>query len=305
MAERNPDCRQRNERIDEEDPAPTRVIDDEAADERPNCRRDCGDPGPGSDCLAPFVLAEGGADDRQGAWNQQCGSRALNQARRDQLCGAGGEPAPDRRDGENRGADDEHLAAAEMVAGGAADQDECGQRQRVGIHQPLDHHRRSSEIVLDCRQGDVDHGLVDEGHARRQDGGHEHPTFLAVATRRGAPRRADRCFVARPRAKADHVLAAYARAAIASAIATVRRAMSACRRSTMRPSSCTTPLPLFSGRSKAAMIFLACATSSSPGEKVTLQGPIWFGWMSVLPSKPISRACAHSCAKPSALPRSL
>ena len=46
----------------------------------------------------------------------------------------------------------------------------------------------------------------------------------------------------------------YSLAAIASAIATVRRAISACMRSTMRPSICTTPLPLFSGRSNAAII---------------------------------------------------
>src|SRR6202048_1603684 len=95
------------------------------------------------------------------------------------------------------------------------------------------------------------------------------------------------------------------RAAIAAWIATVRRAMSACRRSTMRPSSCTTPLSLFSGRSKAAMIFFAWATSSSLGEKAALQGSIWRGWMRVLPSKPLSPASAHSRAKPCASARSL
>ena len=45
-----------------------------------------------------------------------------------------------------------------------------------------------------------------------------------------------------------------ARAAMASAMATVRRAMSACRRSTMRPSSWMAPRPAFSGRAKAAMM---------------------------------------------------
>ena len=40
----------------------------------------------------------------------------------------------------------------------------------------------------------------------------------------------------------------------------------------MRPSSWTTPLSLFSGRSNAAMILLACATSSALGEKAALQG---------------------------------
>src|SRR5579871_5203574 len=67
------------------------------------------------------------------------------------------------------------------------------------------------------------------------------------------------------------------RCAMASAIATVRRAISACRRSTMRPSSWITPLPRFSGSSKAAMILCACATSSAEGEKAALQGSIWLG----------------------------
>src|SRR5207342_602352 len=92
---------------------------------------------------------------------------------------------------------------------------------------------------------------------------------------------------------------------IASAIATVRRAMSACSRSTIRPSIETTPLPLFSGWSNAAIILRACSTSVSDGEKALLQGSIWLGCINVLPSKPSSMPCAHSFAKPSALPMSL
>ena len=42
----------------------------------------------------------------------------------------------------------------------------------------------------------------------------------------------------------------------------------------MRPSIATTPLFLFSGRSKAAMIFCAWATSSALGEKAVLQASI-------------------------------
>src|SRR6478735_8538362 len=91
----------------------------------------------------------------------------------------------------------------------------------------------------------------------------------------------------------------------ASAIATTCRAISACSRSTMRPSIWITPLPAFSGTSKAAMIFRAQATSSGAGENAALQGEICCGWISVLPSKPRSRACRHSVAKPSRSPSSL
>ena len=56
---------------------------------------------------------------------------------------------------------------------------------------------------------------------------------------------------------------------------------------------------------RAAMILRASATSSAGGVKIALQATIWLGWISVLPSKPRSRACAHSSAKPSTLLMSL
>ena len=39
------------------------------------------------------------------------------------------------------------------------------------------------------------------------------------------------------------------------------------------------------------------------GENTSLQGPIWSGWISVLPSKPRSRPCTHSARKPSSSAR--
>ena len=59
-------------------------------------------------------------------------------------------------------------------------------------------------------------------------------------------------------------------AAIASAMATVRRAISACSSSTIRPSTVITPLPSFSGSANAAMILRAKATSASGGANTSL-----------------------------------
>src|SRR5262245_59617772 len=87
--------------------------------------------------------------------------------------------------------------------------------------------------------------------------------------------------------------------AMASAMATVRRAISACSSSTMRPSTVITPLPSFSGRSKAAMILRANATSAAGGANTSLATAIWSGWISVLPSNPRVRPCTHSRRKPS------
>ena len=50
---------------------------------------------------------------------------------------------------------------------------------------------------------------------------------------------------------------------------------------------------------RAAMILRASATSSAGGVNTALQASMWLGWISVLPSKPRSRPCAHSAAKPS------
>ena len=56
---------------------------------------------------------------------------------------------------------------------------------------------------------------------------------------------------------------------------------------------------------RAAMILRARAISSAGGVKIALQASIWPGWISVLPSKPRSRPCAHSWPKPSTLLKSL
>src|SRR5262249_43907026 len=79
-----------------------------------------------------------------------------------------------------------------------------------------------------------------------------------------------------------------------SAMATVRRAMSACNSSTMRPSTSITPLPVLSGRAKAARILRANATSAAGGANTSLATATWSGWISVLPSKPRRRPCTHS-----------
>ena len=58
-----------------------------------------------------------------------------------------------------------------------------------------------------------------------------------------------------------------------------------------------TPTALFNIR--------ALSTSPAVGENAALHGSIWLGWIRVLPSKPNSRASAHSRAKPCVSPMSL
>jgi hypothetical protein len=71
------------------------------------------------------------------------------------------------------------------------------------------------------------------------------------------------------------------------------RALATCRFSIMRPLWVTTPLPSARPSSKAAMSPRACSTGLA-GCPHLVGRSTWPGWMSVLPSKPISKPCTHS-----------
>src|SRR5262249_29750607 len=133
MARRDQDGRQGDHWVDQEDEAPGRMVDDEAADERARRGGYGGEAGPRDDHGAAPGLVERGADDRERARDQERSADALHGAGGEQLCGARRQAAPQRRRRENGGADDEDAAAAEPITGGAADQQERAQRERIGV----------------------------------------------------------------------------------------------------------------------------------------------------------------------------
>jgi hypothetical protein len=96
VAERDPDRRQRDERIDEEDPAPRGVIHDPSAEQRAERRRHCRKSRPGADRLAALAFIERRTDDRERTRDQQRRARALDGARNNQLRDVGAQPAPQR-----------------------------------------------------------------------------------------------------------------------------------------------------------------------------------------------------------------
>ena len=88
-------------------------------------------------------------------------------------------------------------------------------------------------------------------------------------------------------------------AAMASARAMRRRALSTCRFSIMRPLYGDHALARRrSASSKAAMSARASSTRPRLRAPTPVAGSTWLGWMSVLPSKPIWRPCTHSASKP-------
>jgi hypothetical protein len=71
--------------------------------------------------------------------------------------------------------DDEHPAAAEAIPERAAEQDERGQGQRVAVERPLQPVEPGAEVLADGREGHVDHGGIEHGHAGTEHGGEDQP----------------------------------------------------------------------------------------------------------------------------------
>ena len=108
-----------------------------AAEERAGRAGDAGQTRPGADRAHPVLRPEGRLQDRQAARRQQRAADALDRAGGDQRPDVRRDPAGQRRHGEPHDADDEDPAPAEAVAQRAAEQDQRGQGQRVGVDRPL------------------------------------------------------------------------------------------------------------------------------------------------------------------------
>ena len=91
-----------------------------------------------------------------------CAARASDQRRavRREPAGQRGEPEHEQRH-------DEHAALAEVVGRAAAEHQEAGERDRVGVDYPLQFRRREAEAQLDRGQRDVDDAQVEDDHELR------------------------------------------------------------------------------------------------------------------------------------------
>ncbi len=141
---------------------------------------------------APVLLSERRLEDRQTPGGEQGATDALEGARRHENSDVGREPAQQRRGGEPHDADDEHPSPAETVTRGASEQDERGQRQRVGVDRPLETGEVRAQVLADHRERHVDHRGIEEGHAGAENRGREDPASrrLVVGKRGGRRDRA-------------------------------------------------------------------------------------------------------------------
>ncbi len=128
---------QRGERqVDQEDQPPA-PLHQPAAEERPDRTRDPAEPGPCPDCGRAVRTVERRRDDREAARREQRPADALCRPRGDEQLDVRGEPAGERGQREPDHADDEDPPTSEMVAQRATEQDERGERERVGVDGPL------------------------------------------------------------------------------------------------------------------------------------------------------------------------
>ena len=117
-------------------------------------------------------------DDRERERVHERRADALHDARRDQAGVARRERTGGRGEREDREADEEDLLAAEAVAELAAEQDQRGERQEVGVDRPLEVLRRRLERALDRRQRDVHDRVVEHDHEEREAHGGERPPLV-------------------------------------------------------------------------------------------------------------------------------
>ena len=161
--------------VEQEDPTPRRRAGDPAAEERTDGGGDPTEPGPGADGPGPVGGVEGRGQQRQAARGQQRSAHALHEPGGDEHLDGGSGRAHRRGRREPDEADAEHATATETVAQGPAQQDERGEGERVGGHDPLQAGEVGVQVPPEAGEGDVDDGGVERGHPRAEHGGRHHP----------------------------------------------------------------------------------------------------------------------------------
>ncbi len=167
----------RDGQVDQEDqpPAPRGHTHQHAAEDRPERGGDAAESRPRADRRRPVLLAERRLQDRQRPGRQQRGAGPLESTHRDQHFGSGRQRTAHGGGGEPQDADHEDPPPAHPVTERAAEQEQPGQGQRVGVQRPLQAGQPTAEILADARQRDVDDRAVELGQPAAQDRCREHP----------------------------------------------------------------------------------------------------------------------------------
>ena len=153
--------------VDEEDPLPADAGRDDPADDRPDGDGGAGD-GPEDPEGDPAVAAlEGLGDQRERGGEHHRPADPLHGAGEVEHQRGVGEPADGGGAGEHHEAGREHQPAPEQVGERSGRQQEGGERQRVGVDDPLQVGEGGVQFALDRGQRDVHDGDVEQQHEDR------------------------------------------------------------------------------------------------------------------------------------------
>ena len=177
VAQADPDHHRGERDVDEEDPPPGRRLDQPPAEERADRGHDPAEPGPRADRGGAVLGGEARLQDREAAGREQRGTDPLQRAGGDERSSESARPRTAPTHPANHATPSRKIAPpAVPVAERAAEQEEAGERQRVGVHDPLQAREPGIEVAADRRQRDVDDGRVERGEAGAEHGREQHPS---------------------------------------------------------------------------------------------------------------------------------
>ena len=158
--------------VDQEDPAPARAVHEHAAHQRPDRQRGAGDRAPDAEREGALRALELVREQRQRRGEHRRRPDPLRGAREVEHEPAARRRAQGRADGERDQPGGEDGAAAAAVGERARRQQRRGERERVGVDDPLQLREARVQVGPDRRQRDVDDGHVEQQHrrGRRHDG---------------------------------------------------------------------------------------------------------------------------------------
>ena len=151
--------------VDPEHGRPAELPDEQAAHDGPRAEAEPRHARPDPDGGGALLGGIGVDQDGEREGRHQRRAHALEPAADDQRHVAAREAAGGREDREDDEADQIEPLSAIAVAEGAAQDDQRGQGQDIGIDRPLEVARRHAEPALDGGQGDVHDGVVEQDHA--------------------------------------------------------------------------------------------------------------------------------------------
>ncbi|CPJ13232.1 Uncharacterised protein [Bordetella pertussis] len=177
---RRPEQGQHHGDVDQEHRAPPEILQQHAADHRPQGRPAGGDGGPYADGQGAFArVREHMAQDRQGGGHHQRRADRQQAARDDQQGGRGRIGHAQRGRAECRQPAGERGARPPAVAQGAHGRQQAGDHQRIGVDDPQLFRCRGMQVVGQAGQCRIQYSRIDRDQEEGAgDDGQHQPTVL-------------------------------------------------------------------------------------------------------------------------------